>query len=470
MEDYAVNKETKRWMWIIIGAVFLIIAYFLPLPEGLSQAGKMAIAIMIWTIFMWLTEPLPMAATGFMGLALIAFLGVLPWNTMYTSFINMVFFFLISTYAITIALEKTTIPERMSRFIMKKSGKRSYLIVGGIFTAITILSAIMSNVPSCLIGVGLGLAILKANGDPKPGTSNLGKCLMMAAAWGAMVGGFTTPAGTPHDLMAIQFAYDATGTTITFLGWMLLAIPCSIFCIVVGTFCLVKFFPPEPISDEAIAAVNAQEELPPLNAKEKKLLIIVGLMMACWISSTWIPSLNIVGVAIIGLLLMFFPGIDILTWKEFNAGVSWGIVLMVGSITGMASAIMQTGATQWMVDGIFANATSWGATQFTAIVATLGAALHCIVPAGPAIVGLAVSPLSMIAELVGANVQVVVVSFTIFATVTFVLPVDTIPLLTYDRGYWKFSDMIKVGIIPTIALILFMTFILPIWARILGLT
>lgn len=457
-------------MWIIIGAVFLIIAYMLPVPEGLTQPGKMAIAIMIWTIIMWLAEPLPMAATGFMGLALLSFLNIVPWTKMYTSFINMVFFFLISTYAITIALEKTTIPERLSRFIMQKSGKRSYLIIGGIFTAITILSAVMSNVPSCIIGVGLGLAILKANGNPTPGTTNLGKCLMMATAWGAMVGGFTTPAGTPHDLMAIQFAADATGTNITFLGWMLLAIPCSIFCIIVGTFCLVKFFPPEPITDEAIAAVNAQEALPPLNSKEKKLLLIIGLMMACWISSTWIPSLNIVGVAIIGLLLMFFPGIDILTWKQFNDGVSWGVVLMVGAITGMASAIMSTGATQWMVDTIFANAASWGSTQFTFINAILGAVLHCIVPSGPAIVGLAVSPLAIIAQSVGANVQAVVVSFTIFATVTFVLPVDLIPLITYDRGYWKFSDMIKVGIIPTIALILFMTFILPLWAGVLGLT
>ena len=50
----------------------------------------------------------------------------------------------------------------------------------------------MSNIPTCALFASLGIAIMKANGDPKPGTSNLGKCLMIAIPAGSVIGGFMT--------------------------------------------------------------------------------------------------------------------------------------------------------------------------------------------------------------------------------------------------------------------------------------
>ncbi|MEM5817257.1 MAG: transporter, partial [Desulfitobacterium hafniense] len=53
--------------------------------------------------------------------------------------------------------------------------------------------------------------------------------------------------------------------------------------------------------------------------------------------------------------------------------------------------------------------------------------------------------------------------------ITFLLPLDCVPLITYGKGYYKMVDMVKAGIIPTIAVILVSAFILPPLGALIGL-
>ena len=54
----------KRLALIGVAVAIIVIAHFLPTPEGLSYAGKMAIALMVSGIVLWVTEPVPMAISG----------------------------------------------------------------------------------------------------------------------------------------------------------------------------------------------------------------------------------------------------------------------------------------------------------------------------------------------------------------------------------------------------------------------
>ena len=54
----------KRLALIGVAVAIIVIAHFLPTPEGLSYAGKMAIALMVSGIVLWVTEPVPMAISA----------------------------------------------------------------------------------------------------------------------------------------------------------------------------------------------------------------------------------------------------------------------------------------------------------------------------------------------------------------------------------------------------------------------
>lgn len=110
-------------------------------------------------------------------------------------------------------------------------------------------------------------------------------------------------------------------------------------------FSLVKILKPEQLDQKAFDSLReaAAEAGRPTNYEVRALIMILALPVL-WILGTWIPVLNVTTVAIIGLAIMFIPGINLLTWEEFSASVPWTIILMVGAVLSLGNMFSATGA------------------------------------------------------------------------------------------------------------------------------
>ena len=169
----------------------------------------------------------------------------------------------------------------------------------------------MSNLSTCIIYLNLGLALLHAN-NCKPRESNLGKCLMIAIPGCAGVGGLITPAGTPGNLLIMDLL-ETAGVQMSFLQWCLVFAPLALVCILIGAFWLTRLFPPEAITQEAMDALRQKlTDSGSLKPHEKKTIAIIVMMLVCWFLGTWVPVLNVTVVAVVGMALLFFPGIAVL--------------------------------------------------------------------------------------------------------------------------------------------------------------
>ena len=69
----------KRIALVAVALVIVAIAHFLPCPEGLNYAGKMAIGLMVAGIVLWVTEPVPMAISGLVIMVSLPAFGILPY-------------------------------------------------------------------------------------------------------------------------------------------------------------------------------------------------------------------------------------------------------------------------------------------------------------------------------------------------------------------------------------------------------
>ena len=47
------------------------------------------------------------------------------------------------------------------------------------------------------------------------------------------------------------------------------------------------------------------------------------------------------------------------------------------------------------------------------------------------------------------------------AAITFILPLDCVPLITYGKGYYRMEEMVKAGLFPTICLIILCALSMP---------
>ena len=447
----------------------MILFILLPEAEGLTGPAQASIGLLIAGIILWVTEALPLAITTFLLMILMPYLGVMELSSVWKEFISPVFFFVLATFAMTAALLNTKIPNRIAGLMLRWSGNSSKKLVLGFVFATAALSAIMSNVPTAALFMGLGIAILKANGDPTPGTSNLGKCLMIGIAYGSVMGGFSTPAGSAINIMALHMLKDATGIWIRFLDWMMVGIPMAIIGVFVVSWWITLVHKPEPISSQARAeSEKILAEAGKLDIQEKKVLAIIGLMFIFWISSTWFPIIDTTVVAVAGMCLFFFPGIKVLTWKEFVSNSSWEALIMIGGIQSIAAGLVNTGAASWLVNTVMAGAAFWPGMVTNVIASALTSLLHVIIPTGPAVVGLALVAMVEVAGIASLSAASFAMITAFWSNVTYLLPIDTVPLITFGKGYYKMSDMIKAGIVPNIIMILVAALLVPALANLLG--
>lgn len=466
MQKTQINK--KNLIAVLVAIVIVIISAVITPPAGLDQKGMIVLGLMLAALIMWVTEAVNMAITTILVCVMLVFLGCMTGPEMYASFGSKVFFFMVGTFSITAALATTTIPTRIAGFILKIAGKSPFKLILGFTIGTAILSSIMSNVPTCALFATLAISILKANGDPKPGTSNLGKCLMIAIPAGSVIGGFMTPAGGPTNLIAIS-ALEAVGINVTFLDWLIVGYPVGLICCIVFAIIVNFVFKSEPITDAAID--NAKVMLTgagKLAAREIKALVIVAAMFILWILSTWVPVFDTTLVALLGMCVMFLPGIEVINWKQYCDNSSWDALFLIGGVGSLAAAAGSTGAAAWLISTILGGASAWPPLVVAIAVSAVSCGLHVLNPSGPAVAGIIVAPMIILAQNAGVSVTGMAMIAAFWAGVTFILPTDAVPMFTYAYGYYSIKDMLKNGWIPSVILIVFVAIAIPFMTGVLG--
>ena len=76
------------FFWIISGE----------LPDGLSVAGRNAIAVFILCLILWVTNIIPLAITSLFAIVLVPFLGILSTKDTYSIFGNEAVFFILGAF------------------------------------------------------------------------------------------------------------------------------------------------------------------------------------------------------------------------------------------------------------------------------------------------------------------------------------------------------------------------------------
>lgn len=456
---------SKKNLGILIALAVLVIGYFLPVPAGLTPPGKLGLVLLLSGIVLWLFESLPVAITGFLLLILMPYLGVININDTIAGFMSSVLLFIMGAFSLTIAMMKTKLGIRITGVLLKWAGESSEKLVLGFMLAGCLVSTIMQNTPTTLLFLGIAYTLIKAM-NVKPGESNLAKCLMLGIPIAVMTGGTATPIGTAINVMGISVLEKVAGITISFVQWTVVAFPIAIAMTFISWFFIVKTLKPEKIDKSALAVLETEvANAGEITIEEKKLIAIVVFLLALWFATTWFPVINSTMVALLGLVLMFMPGINLLTWKEYSDGVPWNVVLVIGCIMSVANGILKTGGAAWMAKALVASVSSFPPLAILIVVTTFVVVLHALFPMGPAIVGLLIPPLAAIAASTGFfSPAVIAIIIAMGVGVCYILPLNPVLMITYSEGHYKMMDVIKSGFIPTIAFIL----LLALWTSLLA--
>ena len=331
------------------------------------------------------------------------------------------------------------------------------------------LSAWMSNTATAAMLVPIGLSLIAFMEKEGKMPKGYGTALMLMTAYGCSRGGMATPVGTPPNLIAIGMLSEQLDVRITFVEWMIIAVPISLVLMGIvfvylnwtGNTGGVKEIPgAEQIIVERKAALG------PWKPGERNAIIAFGVTVVLWVGPGLLPlflgrehpfaqsvlaSIPEAVAALTGALLLFLLPISktrrtTITWKQ-AAQIDWGTILLFGGGLSLGMMTASTGLARVVGEGITSLVPT---SEITTL--TFAAALFTVVltetMSNTAATNIAIPIVISIAQAAGVDPMIPAVSAGLAASVAVVLPVSSPPnAIVYASGRVPITQMIKYGVL-----------------------
>lgn len=457
--------SAKQKYGLLIALAVLIAMFFIPAPEGLTVAGVRTLGCTISMLVLLSTGALPLGLTALIFMVLYYVTGAaasLP--SAISGMATPPVLFILASFGMSDAVSNSPISKRILYGMLKLFGKSIRSTLLGLMFATAIVSAFISNVPVTAMFVTIGLAFLNLYEDEEA-RKKTGRTYMIAIPVAAMIGGIMTPVGSSPNLVAISTLADMTGHQIAFVEWAAYGVPVGLILIPLAWFLITKVFPPVEMDAEVFKGfVESTKVTEKVGKQEAKVIAIMGTMIVLWVLSSWITAINLYAVAVLGVAIMFLPGIDILNWESFRKSCNWDVVLVTASVISLGNIISANGLSTWFVNTVFPTGMVLPSFALVFVTAVFVILMLLIIPISGALIQVLAGPLIVVATNCGIAPVALIITLCFCATNCYLLPIDTVPLLALSTGYFKMSDMPK----ATIPILLVLATLCAVWCPLIA--
>jgi sodium-dependent dicarboxylate transporter 2/3/5 len=337
-------------------AVFLLML-LLPAPAAMPLAAWQTTALVVLMASWWMTQALPLTATALLPFLAFPMFGIMTANETAAAYYSPILFLVLGGAIIALAIERTGLHRRLALAIVSRGGSTPATMLLAFMAATALLSLIVSNTATTLIMMPIAVAVLHAATVEPGDTDGFAGALAMGIAFAASIGGLGTLVGSPTNAIAAGIIERSTGLRIDFLTWALYGLPLVAVAIPLAWLILLKVQQVRPTDFDAAAARAGIGEACPWSTAEKRLVPLIAVVVAAWISlpfiATLLPkdSLTDGTIAIAGALLLFVlpdgTGRAILNWDEANRA-PWGVIMLFGGGLALAAGIGASGLADWL--------------------------------------------------------------------------------------------------------------------------
>lgn len=457
------NRAAKTTISVTLAIAMLIAFSILPVPDGLSRSGMETIGLIVFMFALWIGDVVPKAVSGLAVLALMPILGVTDsFSEAFEGFANSVLFFLLASFAIAAAVKNSNIPQKLMVFFLRLSkGSSSRMILAYMISA-AIVSSVMSDLAACALMASTAFAVFDKVGDHLTFDKSFIKAVLIGIPMASLSGGISTPIGSSSNITMIELMRQFSGMEVSFLSWMIVGVPLAVLSVFVGWAALMISLKPKPLGAEEREALLRSAADCSFGKSDVKVIVVLGAMFVLWVASGWIDWLDSTHIAVCGLIVMFLPGVSLITWKEYESEVPWNMVIMLCSVMALSEKLFDTGAIDWVVSSVFVGADSWNPLIMLLTIGALVAFLRAFIPSGPPVVVMLTPAFLALAQTVHLDPLCVVMAMSTWAQITYLVPqVDALYLITYSHGYYRAVDVFRMGIPLTIGLLFLFTAITP---------
>ena len=419
---------------------FISQIYFTPLESVL-------LGIVMTLVFLWTNEALPVGVVSLLPIILFPAFGILDINKTSENYANSIIFLFIGGFILSIAFEKTGLHKIIIHWILSLFPNTVTGIVFSLSITSGLLSSCLSNTTTSLLLMPIALYLSE--------DKSLKLRFALAIAYGASIGGIITPIGTPPNLILMGFMETKGITPIPFMHWIFMVLPLA------GAMLLFNGILLSWGTRDKI--VTHDNNLPPINRDQKKLLYILGsIILLLVINSPVKPYYNGLGLDERGILLaygllMFIPPVNLLKWDD-TRNIPYEIIFLFGAGFSISTAFTSTGLAQVIADMMMKL------NYLTPLVLFITVAFISVAGttfmSNTALISILIPILFAMGEANAMDSRLLLMIATIAVSYAFMLPISTPPnAIAVSSGVVPIGSMAKYGFIMNIAGIVLIVFI-----------
>ncbi|HDJ89909.1 MAG TPA: hypothetical protein ENG40_04375, partial [Thermoprotei archaeon] len=240
---------------LILGPIIFLILVFSPRLPYMSIAAKKVgtfelapqytLGLLLWIAIWWITECIPLGATGLLAPLFLASIGIVDWKSALQAFTHPIIWIFMGGFIFAKMFSKWGLDKRIA-YKMELLYKGNNPMIAAFFVAclpVFVLTATGSITASTSIVYPLVLAYITSLGFKRG--SKYGEATMLALGQAATAGAMFLLISTPPNLFAKYYLENNVSITLTFMDWFIVGTPQAILGLIISWIIVFKVIKPE---------------------------------------------------------------------------------------------------------------------------------------------------------------------------------------------------------------------------------
>jgi len=452
-----------NWLKIAIGPLLFAITYM----TGFSEDKMLihAVALASWMIFWWIAEAVPLYVTALLPIIIGPFSGLLSKSDLSNAYGNNMVFLFLGGFIIARAIEKWKVHRKIASWIVERTGTSPSGVLLGFILATAFLSMWLSNTGTTIMMLPMAVTVLAVIPE-SAFRKRFSIALLLSIAFSANIGGTATLIGSPPNIQMSGILADKFNVEVDFMHWMSVGLPFAAALLVV-LFVYFKFL---FLGKDSAAYAISFSESEPLNAPQKRVLVIFSITVMLWMVKQWINEwtgwgLTDTQIALIGGALLFLvPALDLakfdeplLKWEDTKE-LPWGILLLFGGGLALAGALENGGVLALFARWI--KETGFESYMWLLFILIVAGIFLTELMSNLALVTILIPIVGEMAVTMNYPLVAMCIPITLSASCAFMLPMATPPnAIVFSTGELKVGTMVKVGFALNIVSVMLITLV-----------
>jgi anion transporter len=456
----------RRLVGILLSLLVAGVLWFVPLPGGLSPAGRKTLVVTLFTVTWWIFNVVPPAYATLIMLLGYLLLGLAGPDVVFHLWTTPLMWLILGAFLIAAAVTKSGLARRVAYFFTIRFASSYRSLIALTYVLGFVLSFLIPHpFPRALLMMSLMREITRKAGVNTADAASLGFSVFVAITATSTI---LLTGDSTLNIATVGFS----GLNVGWLDWIrLMAVPGLVASLLMMGLHMLLFPQTGPVVIDRAALELEQKQLGPMSRAEIITLAWVAAALLLWATDS-IHHIDPAWVALAAVVGLSLPGVgDVLDASDISTGINWPIIFFVVGALAIGTVGKATGMADWLAHVLMPAVPPANPYAFAALVGGVTMLVHMVLGSALACMSIVSPPLVHYAAGAGWNPLVPALMVYTAVAIHYIFPFQQVTILLGqgETGGYTARHVLKYGLPLTVIVLVVIVLVEVAWWQAIGL-